>query len=493
MPSETDIEPPTLYELSQLAKDHGLVGEEATMLSVFVITLNGGLVIVTGPSRSGKDEIVDAVEYCRSGFDVAKIPNSTSPTVLYQRANEFNNARVHRYPDITNLDDHLETLLKQNGDGRPSKHSYTDVENGRESVTQTIEPPNSMILFLASDNQKVDIDDFPEVRNRAMVVSTDASADLTQRITKRQARVEVGRYEQKVTNERAEKVRRYVSNIPLTLYTDDSDPGEVWNLTHLGFRQENPLPSIFPESRMDFDRFNRFVKSVTMFHYGNRMQIHTPSKDDTTVGLLSTPEDLWLSWRIFGEKMVLSSLNLTEIDFAILNLLRTRAQALEVSEVMTEMRKQGYNLSDQQARGALESMLGKGYVFKDTSGTLVKYSPSPFATQDNISRDISIDFETVVEQTKADARNALEPDVADEYIARFCEGDGLVTQHPINGEEVHIVETDLLDEVSERIEEESDTIDESNPFGDDGTQDEPEPEPDGDESGDGQETFSGTL
>lgn len=44
-PDQTE-KPPTFYELLQLAKDNGLVGEEDTLLTVAVCAVRGGLVIL---------------------------------------------------------------------------------------------------------------------------------------------------------------------------------------------------------------------------------------------------------------------------------------------------------------------------------------------------------------------------------------------------------------------------------------------------------------
>jgi len=472
----TDIQTPTLFEVSQMSRDFGLAGERDTHLSVYLLCINGGLVIMSSPSRSGKDEVVDAVEYCLPGDEIAKVPNSTSKTVLYQRHEEFNNSRIHRYPDITSLDDHIEGLLKDNGDGRSSSHSFTKVTGeSRTQVTQTIEPPNAMILFAASDNQQVDLNDYPEVRNRAMIVSTDASAELTKKVKQRQAEIEVGRYEEKLTPERREEIRDYAGMIPVGLYTDDDAIGEVWNLTHIGFGQENPLPDLFPESRMDFERFNKFVKSVTLFKFNERMETSVDSRD-STVSLVSTPEDLWLAWRVFGEKMVLSALNLKDQDFAVLELLRDSGQSMTVAEVQTEMRRRGQNLSEPQARGSLEAMEDKGYVFRDNTGARVKFQPSPFASEDEVSRSISIDFENIVEQTKEDAKFMLDGETADEYISRYCEGEGLIVTDPFGGEQVNILEEDLGEDIAEKADEEAEVLEETDPFVDDDDEDDPDGE-----------------
>lgn len=461
----TNPEPPTLYEVSQMGTDYGLVGEDDTHLSVFLITINGGFVIMSAPSRSGKDQVVDAVEYCRSGNDIARIPNSTSKTVLYQRAAELNDALIHRYPDITDLDEHIETLLKEHGDGRDSKHQFTDVSGeDRQVVEQVIEPPNSMVLFAASDNQNIDLNDYPEVRNRAIILSTDASAELTRKIKERQAEMEVGMYERNISEERTEEVRNYVSQIPIRDYTTREAEGEVWNITHYGFGKENPLPDLFPESRMDFRRFNKFVKAVTMFHHEDRLESPFTERD-AMFSMLSTPEDLWQAWRIFGEKMVLSALNLRDMDFEILGLLRDSGTAMTAAEVQMEMRKRGgQNYSDNQVRRALDGMLDKGYVIKDQGGNRVKYQPSPFATADQVSTDIEVDFENIVEGTKEAARSALPEELADEYISKYCEGEGLLTTHPFTGETINIIEQSMTEDIEEQQEQEEQVIENTDPF-----------------------------
>lgn len=420
---------------------------------------------MSSPSRTGKDEVVDAVEYCMKGDEIAKIPNSTSKTVLYENHKKYNNARIHRYPDITSLDEHIESLLKENFDGRTSTHSYTDVSGEeRKTVTLEIEPPNAGILFAASDNKNINLDDYPEVRNRAMIVSTDASADLTKKVKRRQAEIEVGRYEKKLTEKRRKEIRRYGEGIPVGLYTDEEAIGEVWNLTHIGFAEENPLPDMFPESRMDFGRFNKFIKSVTMFNYEDRMELNNKNRE-AAVSLLTAPEDVWLAWKVFGEKMVLSALNLEDIDFEILSLLRESSQAMTVAEVQSKMRSKGMNLSEPQARGSLEGMMDKAYLIKDDQSARVKYQPAPFANDESIAKDVTINFQNIVDRTKKDARHMLEEEQAEEYIKQYCEGSGLIATHPFNGKQVNITEQDLGDDLEQQAEKEEEVVQETNPYG----------------------------
>lgn len=457
--STTVSDIPSLYEVSQLSRDYPVVGERDTHLVVFLATIAGGLVIMTGPARTGKDQVVDGVEFCRPTNDIANISTSTSKTALYYNNDELNNARIHRYPDIASLDDHIERILKAHGEDNSISHEFTDPTTG-DTVTKTLHPPDSMVLFLASDNEQVDLNDYPEVRDRALVVSTDATATQTENINDRQAEMRSGLYERRVTKQRAEEIREYVADIPNRLYIDDSTGGEIVNPVADPINKENPLPQLFPEARMDFPRLLNFIETVTMYHYDGRMEVSIEDRD-STVSMLVTPKDAWLAMRIFGEKMILSVLNLREHDFEMLDLLRSRQdKAWSVADIQDKMRDEGFNLSDRDVRDSLDGMMNKGYVYKDQSGTRVQYTTSPFATPDVVSRDVSLDWESVVETTEKVAYSVLPADIADEYVSNYCQGDGLIAIHPMTGKEVNITDSNsIVDEIRDRQEVESEVID----------------------------------
>jgi predicted transcriptional regulator len=235
---------------------------------------------------------------------------------------------------------------------------------------------------------------------------------------------------------------------------------------------------------MDFKRFNDFIKSVTLFHYDRRQEINVEGRD-AIASMLTTPEDVWLAWRIFGEKMVLSALNLADEDFEILEILRERNEGLSVNDLMTEMRKQGFNMSDKQVRGSVEGMLDKGYVFKNQDGGRVTYSPSPWATPQKVSKKVKIDFENIVEKTIEMAEMMLPDEIAEEYIEMYCKGNGLITTDPLNGETVNIVEQSFTDEIEKREEEEEEIFDESTLYG--------APDDEDEADTDGNETLSGVI
>lgn len=446
---------PSLYDISQLSRDFGLVGERDTHLVVFLSFLKGGFVAMTGLSRGGKDFVVDAANFCLPQDEVFKVPTSTSKVALYEKQDAMNNARIHRYPDIATLEDktHLEEIMKAHGEGRSISHERALPGGGTEGFTLT--PPDCFVMFVASDNEQVDLNDYPELRNRALTVGIDSSKELTEKVNKNQALRMAGLDEPNYSEDERSILRKYVGDIPVKMYASDKGvDGGTLNPVAPALNGQNPLPQHFTEARQDFPRLMNFVRSITMFHYEDRMEVAMDSQPETTT-LLITPADVWYGMRIFGEEMVLSALNLRDKDFEMLDLIRTSDDGMSAADLQMEMREEGFNITNRDVRNALENMLTKGYVRKDQNSTPILWDSAPFAAK--ATRDVSLDWSELVEDTKDTAQEALTGDVAEEYIDRFCSGDGLFVTHPFNGESLNITNQNILEE---KVEEQSEAEDE---------------------------------
>jgi predicted transcriptional regulator len=484
-------ESPPLYEVKELTRDWGLVGEESTVLTVFLSFFGGGFVLMSGLSSGGKNAVVDAAAFCTPGVQsldnptdesqmIAKVPTSLSKTALYQRNEHYNSSPVHVHMDISSISDKqfIEDIWKAHGEGRSITHSWTQVMGQeREERSQTLHPPNCMILFLAEDNEQVDINDYPEVRNRALVTPVDDSADLTERVNERQAEMRADLIDLNVDQERANEIRSYVENIPMHTYSEGS--GGFVNPVAPAIDAQNPLPQHFTEARRDFPRLLDFMESITLFHHEERMelpvsQIDTPNTDGT-VKLITTPADGWLAMRIFGEKMVLSALNLREKDFELLATLRNNmGTSYTADELMQMMRSRGYNITDADIRSSMDNMQYKGYVRKHQDGARVEYSASEFAQE--AKRKVQMDWSEVVDQTRKTVEEVLPEQHATDYIDTFLEGDGTFVTHPFTGETINLLEqtaNELENEVDEREEIEEQVFDGEDPTDDD------DDEPDG--------------
>lgn len=466
-----NIRNPTLYEVSQMREDWGLEGEEDTHLVLVLSFLGGGFVVMTGLSSGGKDACVNAAEYCVPNDWVFKVPTSLSKTDLYTKAltetggQNPNNCHVHRHKDISNISgkDWLEDIWKAHGEGNSITHSWTEVMGQeRQSRSATLTVPKCMVLFLASDNEQVDLNDYAEVRNRALVVGIDDSQDLTEQVNTRQSKQRAGIIEYNLTQKRTKQIREYIRSIPITMYGNGNSGGFL-NPVSPALDNQNPLPQHFTEARRDFPRLMDFMQSVCLFHYDDRMEVpkkHWDQKRDRAmVTLLVTPTDAWLAMRVFGEKMVLSALNLRDKDFHLMDILRENSgTGMSAAELQQEMRKRGWNITDSDVRSSMNNMLTKGYVRKDQSSAPVLYSASPFAQQ--VSREVNLDWPTIVDDTKTLVREHYPDTVADEYIERHCEGDGLLVTHPFEGHTVNLMEEDA-NELEQKVEAQEDKEEEA--------------------------------
>ena len=462
------VETPTLHELVQMKEDFGLEGEADTFLTVLLAKQGGGFLVMKGPSRSGKDYIVEASNYCELDHTTEFIPESSSPTALFEKHEALNRANVHIYPDMgSEMPEHLMQQIKRHGEGRSITHSYTDVQGGRETVEQTIHPPDGFIMFIATDNNDLDLNDYPEVRNRALIVYTDASQEQNERVLDRQAREESTFIDPTIEPSRAQEIRSYINEIPTHRYNVadhmDGGIGQMKVPFSWEFRQQDPLPSHFPEVRMDFKRLMKFMKIMAIFHYQDRM-------DPLVRGaptLMVTPVDGWLTMRVFGEKMIMSALNLEELDLEIIRELREQKEAFTVSEIQTEMRSRGYHVSDEDVRRALKSMKHKGYVDVDQKATPHEWFTTAFATVAKPNKTFDWD------QICNDARERLYEDeawphdVVEEYDDRFLSGpqEAVMPFGERAGEVIDIKEWTGFSERVEQAMEEVDGINEEGVFG----------------------------
>jgi|APHM01.1.fsa_nt_gi hypothetical protein len=472
----SDIEKPTLAELVDIKKDWGLEGEADTFLTVLLAKQGGGFLVFKGPSRSGKDYICQATNHVEKGSASVQLPESSSPKALFQMKDKLNEANVHLYPDMgTTIPEHLLMQIKRHGEGRSITHTFTDVEGGRDTQEQTIQPPDAFIMFVATDNEDLDLNDVPEVRNRALIVYTDASKSQNEQVLDRQAMEESTYRENTVSDERVDEVRQYLADIPNHRYNVadhmEDGIGEMMVPYSWEFRQQDPLPSHFPEVRMDYKRLMRFMKIMAIFNHQERMD---PLSHGAPT-LLATPIDGWLTMRVFGEKMIMSSLNLEELDLEIVQELRDTGMAFTVSDLHSEMRSRGYHASDRDIRTALKNMKTKGYVSVDQAQTPQEWHATAFA--DIAKPDNSFDWDKICRDAK---ERLLDDDtwdrsIIERYSAEFLEGpqEAVMPFGEQKGETINIREWSGFSDELEDVMGDVDEVNDNGLYdGDDGVDDE---------------------
>lgn len=436
------VDPPEFYEVLQAAHDHGVVGEDSTILTVVLSMLRGQLIVMTGPSRAGKDEVVNSVE---SVFEADQLvyrwPADDSETDAYYRRDEINRFPVQRFPDLARLEEHHEKILKAFGEGRDAVRSRTDItgDPDDQNEEQVLECPKTVIAFIASDNQNVDLDDYPELRNRALTLSVDASEQQTHRVNERKALERAGLVDESVDPMRRVEIQTYHSSIPISDWTDLPNYLIV-NPAAVEIHDQEPIPEKFPEARQDFDRLLEFMETVTLYHYAERLV----NEEDGQFRMYTAPVDIWEAMTIIGNKMVMSALNLTREDRAILAVLDETSANLTKSDIQQRLRAEGFNISDREVKRSLDSMRMKGYV-REYQASPNSYALSEFASV--VRHDVGLDYDAIVAAAEETIYDVAPDDAADLYVDRFCRGDGLITTHPMTGHAVDITETDDLEEM----------------------------------------------
>ena len=453
---------PTLYTLQEATRDCGLVGEKCNVLTIFLGMVHGSFIIMDGPSRSGKDETADGAFYLWEDLSLSenedsdliyKWPASSSAKAPFYKHRLINQTEIQRFPDFVSMGDDMEAILKSFGEGVPATHEKVDIKKSDEMGPENqleemkLDPPRCLIAFIASDNEKIDLNDIAETRNRAFIITADSSEELTRRVNRRQVEMRDGTYERRVDDNRLNEIRQYNANIPIKKYTESS-AGEIMNLVAGGIQDQEPIPPKFVEARSDVPRLLDFIEAVTLYHHKDRMEIDTeyPQK------LLVAPADGWMGFKIFGERIVMSALNLRDLDRVILNYLRSRQnQKYSAMDIQKATQERGHHVSVSDIRQSLENMIYKMYIERHEESP-VSYSASAFGQSVDVANQAKLDWSHVVEKAKEKAHDNLTPEQAEQYIQDHCQGDGLTVIHPISGDTVKIIEDTEFEEELEEAE-----------------------------------------
>lgn len=472
-----DTEAPEFFKILQIGRDNGLVGEADTYLTVIIAMVRGKLVVLYGTSRGGKDAVLEFAFKVFPSDYVYEWPSDESPTAPFYNADEINDYPVQYFGDMAGVQDHQEKILKAFGEGKDADRSVTDISaaEGDEAKMQNLKNPRTTFATFATDNRNFDFNDWPEVRKRAFMLGVDGSQSQTEDIIMRKAKEHADNQERHVDPVTSAKIRNYMGNIPVGMFTDHPNNMVVLPAAEEIARQQ-VMPTEFPEARFDAERLFEFTETVTLINHAERLTVET----GTGKKMLVAPADIWMAMKIMGENMIISSLNLTDEDQAVLRFLRESGSSVERSDIQQGLRKAGYTINDQDVARSLKSMRENGYiqVNNNTSGPN-SYSLSSFHTVTQV--EVGLDYEPLIEACAENVSNKeyVPGVVADFYEETYCQGTGLFASDPYTGEAVDITEdAGLQDAVDEATESVGDVFDE--PMfgsGDDDSDPDPESEP----------------
>lgn len=489
---------PTLHELLLFLQDNGLVGEEHLGLCLAVSLPYGGFQMLLGPSSTGKTWTFERAitPYVPEGGDISdsqwvyEVSASTSPKALFYDADNWNAHPVHVWTDLASMGESDEAIAKRIGEGKIADHTLADVTSDGVK-DKKLNPGRTDVIIFATDNEKVDKNDFAEVRNRAVQHYTDPSSQLTQRVVQWQADEAGGLNLRQLDEERARRVRAHGDALMRAAGAFQSQQGTFVNPVIPEITRREVIPALWPEARRDIGKLIRIMEAVALWNHQSP-DFFTPEGKPV---ILVRPEDAWLAMKVFGERMVMSALNVSTEDVAIIELLRDRKAALSVSNIKQQLADPdggpGINIASKLVRKALDGLEDRGYVSKDSQSSPVTYRAGLFAPQ--IERSTKLDWNAVLDQAIENVKKNpnIPDDVAQSYIASHCTNP--VGTQPFTGEQIPIRDDDSFSgELAEAVREMEEVA--SAPMWGSLTDDEsddadPEPEPD-EGGGSGQVTLS---
>ena len=444
--------PPDLFTVLQAVHDSGLVGEEKTALTIALFSLGNeeapGMMI-QAPARGGKDfTLWKTLETIYHADTVYKHPTDESETARYYSAKEANKYDLHYVGDMAAMPTGTEKMLKDWGEGNDSTRKVTDITKDADADDRTIEMvldvPRAFFVTAATDNRNFNLNDYPELLKRFFTESVDTSKDQTERIIRRKAEEHAGQTRRSIDPIETAQIKDYFGAIPADLFMGNPNnrilkPGAV-NIAKQTIEDGRMMPTEFNEARFDFDRLMHFMGNCALYHHANRMVV------DTGRGytLLAAPVDYWYVMQIMGNSMVMSALNLTEEDRAILRFLRGVDFMPARKDIQQGLRALGHNIRDSDVSRSLDSMRESGYIREQSGGggQPNTYKLSDFASVTDV--DASMVYAEVVEAATEEVRNidGVDDEVADYYVENYCQGSGLIAVDPFSGESLEITEDD---------------------------------------------------
>ena len=330
-------------------------------------------------------------------------------------------------PELNKLTATNRELLKDWGEGKPSKYDVVIFEGGARRVQTYVIPPRPFIFCLA-DEQEMKIDD--QLRSRLTVIRSDVSEAQNVAVNLRQAEEALMPSNTRgVDIEEYQKMSDHIASLP------------AWD--EKSFRHPAAgifvgcIPTIFTDCRRDFPKYLKNTYGITRFHWKDRMfkEISTLDDYDKIVKrkvFFVTPEDMYYNHIIYGSMLIESSLRCTNIERNLIKILQGSKEAMSRNTVQAKVRQQGMNISAHMISRHMGTLSDLGYVELYKVGT----APATY-TVGQLFKDFTfnVDWNVVIKEC-IDKMKKHYPDVADEYAKRYCTNPKCI--NPYSGIEIEL-------------------------------------------------------
>ena len=312
-----------------------------------------------------------------------------------------------------------------------------DLGEGKESVYKTLDEakrpiwfritPKPFISSIADENEKLITELGDELLSRVTLIRTDSTVDLNIKVIESKLERAQNPYLKKKEEilKQFKDYQSYVRGLPdITKYTF---------IYPMGKTMKTAIPPLFTDSRRDCDRYLDNTYGITLFHKYDRIQFIKNGK----LNLVVTPADVWYNDIIYGDLLIQSALKCSHTEKIILDILVMYHEkypdegGMKLKDLHKSLMDNNLTPTMGSIRKYCLNLYKNGYIIINEDKT---YEPTAFFK--NKEYKVRIDWNAVIEESKKSIKENF-PQIADEYIKRFCNS-GIHVIHPFTGEIIDI-------------------------------------------------------
>lgn len=397
---------PNLHQVNQLLNKH-IVGEEQTRMAVFTNWLLACQnVNMAGQRSSGKTWIADNVAKLLPKKGGLYVLSAGSNKSGYYQAEELKQHSHVIVPELNKLNVETREMLKDWGEGKPSRYKVTVFEPGMggKRATEEFVVPQRPFIFCLADEDEAKID--PQLRSRLTVIRTDISEEQNKKVVLDQAQeaLRVFKKEKVIGPEDDGDMRHHIATLP---------PWKPEQYIHPCAEEFiNSIPTIFTDCRRDFKKYLNNTFGITRFYWKERMSVEVEGQKY----FLVTPEDMYYNHIIYGRTLMESSLKCTSTERQLINILDETATEYGISAetLQAKVRNIGLNMSVNAIKKHMDVLSDLGYVEK------VLHGRETFFRVGSLFKDFQFepDWKRVFEVCEENVKKYF-PSISEAYVEKY--------------------------------------------------------------------------
>jgi len=418
---------PNLHDVFKIL-GRKIVGEEESRLSLFVYwILARKYTMLTGPSRSGKTFIKDAIKDLILG-DVATnglcyTMKQGSDKSGWYAAEEICKASFVDIPELNQLSLGMNEVLKTWGEDKPATYDVVELMHGKRQNKKHVLPFRPFTFAIADENNmSVPI----ELRYRLIEIRTDGSQGQTDRIIESQAQAELNPLEKLGKKDIGldMEMQQHIRTMPIF--------EDLLYVNPLATFVSEKVPKNFTDARTAHPVFQDSIKGLQRFYWKQSM---IKVIDGKRV-LFISPQTVMENYIVNGRTFLNSVMKCNDVELEMLNILKSADSMMKRKEIATSLRRKSVNIRDSIINKHLLNLEEMNYVDVSTTGSTKHY----LVNEDANMEGFNIKGSDVLEHARL-IMESLHPEYYDEYVETYLDRPTFI--HPFTGQVVDLRRFDL--------------------------------------------------